>query len=89
MPSEARLMFVAVGSNSARPFGMDARDRVRRLAANAGLRLRRHAEPGRAAILANMRYAWDPAWLKAMRQPPGTVLTFADEAGDDPCASGR
>ena len=80
MPSEARLMFVAVGSNSARPFGMNARDRVHRLAANAGFDCSDTAEPGRAAILVNMRYAWDPAWLKAMGSRPGTVLSFADEA---------
>jgi len=69
-------MFVPVGSNAARPFGMDARDRVCRLATNAGFECSDAAVPGRAALLADMRYAWDPAWLKAMRARPGTVLTF-------------
>jgi phosphatidylglycerophosphate synthase len=30
---------------------------------------------GRPALLASLAYAWDPAWLKAMRSRPGTVLT--------------
>ena len=37
-----------------------------------------------------MRYAWDPAWLKAMRSRPRSVLTLGGEpvmahvaAGDD------
>ncbi len=29
-----------------------------------------------AALLASMAYGWDPAWLKAMRDRPGTVLTL-------------
>ena len=31
---------------------------------------------GRAALLASLDYAWDPAWLKAMRSRPRTVLTL-------------
>ena len=27
-------------------------------------------------LLASMAYAWDPAWLKAMRDRPGTALTL-------------
>ena len=72
-------MFVPVGENAARPFGMDARDRVLRLAANAGFECSDAPQPGRAVLLANMRYAWDPAWLKAMRSRPRTVLTFGGE----------
>jgi hypothetical protein len=30
-------------------------------------------------LLASMRYAWDPAWLKAMRSRPGTMLTLGGE----------
>ena len=36
MANETPLLFVAVGDNAARPFGMHARDRACRLAANAG-----------------------------------------------------
>ena len=72
-------MFVPVGENAARPFGMDARDRVLRLATNAGFECADLPQPGRAALVANMRYAWDPAWLKAMRSRPRSVLTLGGE----------
>jgi phosphatidylglycerophosphate synthase len=71
------LLFIPVGDNRARPFGMDARDRACRLAANAGFECADAAQPGRAALLASMAHAWDPAWLKAMRTRPRTVLTLA------------
>ncbi len=67
------------GSNDARPFGMDARERACRLAANAGLECADAPVEGRAVLLASMRYAWDPAWLKAMRSRPGTMLTLGGE----------
>ena len=76
MSSELPLLFVPVGSNSARPFGMDARDRACRLATNAGFECADAPESVRAALLASMAYAWDPAWLKAMRARPRTVLTL-------------
>jgi phosphatidylglycerophosphate synthase len=76
MTDETKVQFVPVGSNPARPFAMDASERARRLAANAGFDCASEAEPGRPALLASMAYAWDPAWLKAMRTRPGTVLTL-------------
>ena len=79
MSSEAPLLFVPVGSNPARPFGMDARDRACRLATNTGFESTDAPESGRAALLASMRFAWDPAWLKGMRERPGTILTSDGE----------
>lgn len=79
MASEQRLLFVPVGTNPARPFGMDARDRACRLATNAGLECGEKPEPGRAVLLASMRFVWDPAWFKAMRGRPGTMLTVGNE----------
>jgi phosphatidylglycerophosphate synthase len=58
---------------------MEARDRACRLARNAGLECAEAPEPGRAVLFASMRYAWDPAWLKAMRSRPGTMLTLDGE----------
>jgi phosphatidylglycerophosphate synthase len=91
MSSEAPILFVPVGVNAARPFGMDARDRACRLASNAGLECADDAVPGRGVLLASMAYAWDPAWLKAMRTRPRTVLTLRGKpvmahvpAGQDP-----
>ena len=79
MASDPPLLFVPVGSSNARPFGMGARERACRLATNAGLECADAPEPGRAMLLASMRYAWDPAWLKAMRTRPGTMLTLGGE----------
>jgi phosphatidylglycerophosphate synthase len=76
MASNAPLLFVPVGANPARAFGMDARTRACRLAANAGFACADAQEPGRAALLGNLDYAWDPAWLKAMRARPKTILTL-------------
>jgi phosphatidylglycerophosphate synthase len=79
MASEPPLLFVPVGSNSARPFGMDASERVCRLATNAGLECTDAPAEGRSALLANMHYAWDPVWLKAMRARSGSALTLGNE----------
>jgi len=76
MASDTRLLFVPVGDNPARLFGMDARARACRLATNAGFECADAAKPGRAALLASMAYGWDPAWLKEMRNRPKTVLTL-------------
>ncbi|MFL6763615.1 MAG: CDP-alcohol phosphatidyltransferase family protein, partial [Sphingomicrobium sp.] len=76
MASDVPLLFVPVGSNSARPFGMDARDRACRLATNAGFECADAAQPGRSALLASMDYGWDPAWLNEMRNCPRSVLTL-------------
>ena len=48
-----------------------ARARACRLATNAGLECADEPQPGRAALLADLDYAWDPAWLTAMRGRPG------------------
>jgi len=76
MSDDAALLFVPVGANPARPFGMDARDRACRLATNAGFECVDAPRQGRAALIVSLAYAWDPAWLKAMRSRPGTVLTL-------------
>jgi len=77
MADDAKLLFVPVGSNPARPFGMEAKDRACRLAANAGFDCADAPEAGRAALISSLGYAWDPAWLKAMRSRPGVVLTLS------------
>jgi phosphatidylglycerophosphate synthase len=75
MADEKPLLFVPVGDNPARPFGMDARERACRLATNAGFECADQAD-ARPVLLVSMEYAWDPAWLKAMRERPRTVLTL-------------
>lgn len=89
--ADDRVLFVPLGANSARAFGIDARDRACRLASNAGFDRADDLLAGKAALLASLEYAWDPAWLKAMRGRPRTVLTLGGKpvmalvpAGDDP-----
>ncbi|MCL6729982.1 CDP-alcohol phosphatidyltransferase family protein [Sphingomonas hankyongi] len=77
MADEASILFVPVGSNPARPFGLEARDRACRLATNAGFECADAAGNRRPALLASLAYSWDPAWLKALRSRPRTVLTLA------------
>jgi phosphatidylglycerophosphate synthase len=79
MSSEPPLLFVPVGTNPSRPFAMDARERACRLAENAGLECADAPQPDRAVLLASMGYAWDPAWLKAMRLRPGVMLILDGE----------
>ena len=76
MADGSPLLFVPLGSNQARPFGLDARDRACRLAANAGLNCADAAQEGRPALVASLAFAWDPAWLRAMATRPKSVLTL-------------
>ena len=76
MASTADPLFIPVGDNPAELFGMAAKERARRLARNAGLDVADAGHPERGMLLASMNYAWDPAWLKAMRTRPGVVLTL-------------
>ena len=72
--SEAKLLFVMFGDNRARAFGMGARERMGRLATNAGLEPTGKPVVGRAAVLADLAFAWDPAWLKAIAARPNSAL---------------
>ena len=71
----ARPLFVTVGDNPARAFGMAAADRARALAVQAGLEPADAAQPGRATLYADLNWAWDPEWLVALSETPGGVLT--------------
>src|SRR5829696_765087 len=93
MAGEDAPLFVPTGANPARPFGIDARKRACRLAISAGFECANAADARRPAILANLDFAWDPAWLMAMRERPRTALTWGGEtvmahvpAGEDPAS---
>ncbi|MBA3666988.1 MAG: CDP-alcohol phosphatidyltransferase family protein [Sphingomonas sp.] len=73
-PVGLRPLFLTVGANEARAFGMDAADRARALAAQAGLEPADSAEPGRSAIIADLAYTWDPVWLGVIERRPGARL---------------
>ena len=79
MDDESRPLFIPVGSNPARVFALDARERACRLAAKAGLACANATELGRGALLSNLAYAWDPAWLSLLASRPGSVLVYRGE----------
>lgn len=68
-------LFVTVGDNSARAFGMAASDRAKALAVKAKLEPVDRAEAGRTTVYADLGWAWDPEWLVALAGMPGSVLT--------------
>ena len=92
-PTRADPLFVPVGANPAHVFGLDAETRACRLAEKAGMECAGAAASGRPAVLADLGFAWDPAWLAAIRKHPGHVLMLGDRAvlahvpaGDNPGA---
>ena len=74
MDDQGRPVFLTVGDNPTPVFGLDPKERACRLATNAGLECVEMAQPGRSQLLANLDFAWDPAWLRTMADRPGSVL---------------
>ncbi|WP_309602607.1 CDP-alcohol phosphatidyltransferase family protein [Sphingomonas sp.] len=72
--------FVSVGSNPALVFGLDAATRAGRLAAKAKLDCAAAPPAGQALVLADLDFAWDPAWLASIVKRPGAVLIKGDRA---------
>jgi len=68
-------LFVTVGDNPARVFGMSAGDRARALAAKAGLQPADTAAPGRGTLYADLAWAWDPEWVATLADNPGEMLS--------------
>lgn len=75
LPSGEKPLFVTVGENPARAFGMSAADRANALAIKARLEPAGRPEVRRGTLLADLNWAWDPEWLAALAEQPGAVLT--------------
>lgn len=60
-----------VGANPVRFWGIDTAERVRRLAAQAGL-----GGFGTPVVLADAGHVFDPAWLRHVASHPGCVVTL-------------
>lgn len=78
--TETPPIFVAVGTNPAIVFGLDAATRTRRLAVKAKLDCADAPTAERAMVLADLDFAWDPAWLASIAKRPGKVLMLGDRA---------
>jgi phosphatidylglycerophosphate synthase len=79
MDEASRPVFIPVGDNPVRVFGLDAKERACRLAGNAGFECVDAVSAGQAAVLANLDFAWDPAWLRLIGNRPASVLVFDGE----------
>jgi phosphatidylglycerophosphate synthase len=79
-PIRTDYLFVPVGANPAHVFGLEARTRACRLAEKAGMECADEPVSGRPAILADLDYAWDPAWLNAIKNHPDNVLMLGNRA---------
>ena len=93
---DLKPLLIAVGDNPARAFGMAADARAAALGIKAGMEPATAPQPGRGSVLADLDFAWDPAWARAIAQRPGTALVkdgravlvhLADGAAVDPVAA--
>jgi phosphatidylglycerophosphate synthase len=73
-PAALPPLFVPVGDNRAIVFAMTARERAAALAAKAGMEPADAPVTGRAVVLADLAFAWDPAWAREIAAEPGAVL---------------
>ena len=71
---DPKPLFIAVGDNPARAFGMAADARAAALGIKAGMEPASAPDPARATVLADLDYTWDPAWARAIAQRPATAL---------------
>ena len=72
---QQKPLFVTVGDNAARAFGMSAGDRASALAIKAKLEPSPTESTGRSTVYADLNWGWDPEWLVALAESPGSVLT--------------
>lgn len=78
--SPQTVQFVAIGDPSVRLFGRTARARAEQVAAKAGLVPVAANDPAKARIVADMGFAWDPAWLTELKNRPGSALKLDGRA---------
>ena len=75
---QAKPVVVPVGANAPRLWGTTNAERLRRIARSRGLAFAAEpgeAGPGGAALLANLDFAFDPAWMPYLEARPGSVVT--------------
>jgi len=69
----SRPAVIPVGDNPTPIWGMSARERVRRIAGQNKLPF--DEDDGGPAILANLAFAFDPAWIGYLKDRPGLAVT--------------
>ncbi|TPG42795.1 CDP-alcohol phosphatidyltransferase family protein [Sphingomonas koreensis] len=74
-PRTPQPTVVPIGDNPTRLWGMTARERLRRIAVQNKLAMATDAADPGVTMLANLAFAFDPAWMPYLIAQPGTVLT--------------
>jgi phosphatidylglycerophosphate synthase len=70
------VAFVGVGGDHTRVFGLSPAERARRIATKAKLRPVAQIPADSGAIVADLGFAWDPAWLAHVRDHSGLAVTY-------------
>ena len=72
---DRKVAFLGAGRNDTRVFGLTPAERARRFASNAKLVAVDHAPAEGPVVVADLGYAWDPAWLAHVRDHSGLAVT--------------
>jgi phosphatidylglycerophosphate synthase len=70
------IAFETVGENRVKVFSLDPVTRAHRLARKAGLDPDARPDEASPRVVADLGYAWDPAWLRHVAGRPGAVITL-------------
>jgi phosphatidylglycerophosphate synthase len=73
--TDRKVAFLEAGRNDTRVFGLTPAERARRFASKAGLAPVDRAPERGPLIVADLGFAWDPAWLAHVRDQPGLAVT--------------
>jgi phosphatidylglycerophosphate synthase len=68
--------FLGVGGNDVRVFGLTPKERATRFASKAKLRPVQQVPAEGAVIVADLAFAWDPAWLAHVRDHGALAVTY-------------
>lgn len=73
----ATTAFHAIGANGVTIFGLPPRERAERFARKAGLTPVATLPAAGPAIVCDLDFAWDPAWLAWVKAAPGRAVAYA------------
>ncbi len=73
---DSKVSFLEAGRNDTRVFGLLPAERARRFATKAKLAVVDRVPPEGPVIVADLNFAWDPAWLTHVRDTAGLAVTW-------------
>ncbi|MBU3078320.1 CDP-alcohol phosphatidyltransferase family protein [Sphingomonas quercus] len=86
-----KTAFVTEGANQVTIYGLSPVERMRRFAVKAGLAPVERMPATGPAIVADLGFAWDPAWLAWVKKAPGRAMAYGGRVvlAHYPDAAGR